>query len=275
MTAITNPIGQVIGPVIRRIAPPYFVPIDLFNTGEQGAWYDPSDITTLFQDSAGTTPVTAIGQSVGLMLDKSGRGNHASQTTAGNRPVLQQESDGRLYLAFDGATSNRWLQTAAINFTGTNKVTVFAGLQKLSDAALGLVVELSTNASTVNGGFYLTAPRANAAAGYQFASRGTLAVLATTPNNYAAPITNVLTGSADISADIARLRVNGVQAASSTADQGTGNYGNHVMYIGRRGGTTLPFNGRLYGLIVRGAESTAEQIAEGEKWLAQKTGVIL
>jgi hypothetical protein len=51
------------------IAP--FEPYSLFENGEQGAWYDPSDLTTLFQDSAGTTPVTAVEQFVGLMLDKS------------------------------------------------------------------------------------------------------------------------------------------------------------------------------------------------------------
>lgn len=48
-----------------------FSPISLFLRGEQGAWYDPSDLTTLFQDSAGTIPVTAVEQPVGLMLDKS------------------------------------------------------------------------------------------------------------------------------------------------------------------------------------------------------------
>ena len=43
----------------------------LFAAGEQGVWYDPADFSTLFQDSAGTTPVTAVGQPVGLVLDKS------------------------------------------------------------------------------------------------------------------------------------------------------------------------------------------------------------
>jgi hypothetical protein len=43
----------------------------LFSSGEEGAWYDPSDLTTLYQDAAGTTPVTGTGQPVGLMLDKS------------------------------------------------------------------------------------------------------------------------------------------------------------------------------------------------------------
>lgn len=48
-----------------------FGPASLFSAGQAGVWYDPSDITTLFQDSAGTTPVTSPGQPVGLMLDKS------------------------------------------------------------------------------------------------------------------------------------------------------------------------------------------------------------
>ena len=46
-------------------------PVALFANGEVGVWYDPSDLTTLFTDSAGTTPVTTPGQTVGLMLDKS------------------------------------------------------------------------------------------------------------------------------------------------------------------------------------------------------------
>jgi hypothetical protein len=43
----------------------------LFAGGEQGVWYDIADRSTLFQDSAGTTPVTSPGDPVGLMLDKS------------------------------------------------------------------------------------------------------------------------------------------------------------------------------------------------------------
>ena len=44
---------------------------DLFANNEQGVWYDPSDLSTLYQDAAGTIPVTAVEQPVGLMLDKS------------------------------------------------------------------------------------------------------------------------------------------------------------------------------------------------------------
>ena len=43
----------------------------LFANGEQGSYQDPNDLSTMFQDAAGTVPVTAAGQPVGLMLDKS------------------------------------------------------------------------------------------------------------------------------------------------------------------------------------------------------------
>lgn len=65
-----------------------FSPASLFAQGEPGVWYDPSDFSTMFQDSAGTVPVTAVEQPVGRILDKSGRGNHATQVTATSRPVL-------------------------------------------------------------------------------------------------------------------------------------------------------------------------------------------
>jgi hypothetical protein len=172
------------------------------------------------------------------------------------------------YLRFDG--TDDWLQTNSIDFTSTDKMTVFAGVRKLSDAATGVVAELSTTSSTTNGSFGLFAP-AGAASNFSFQSRGSVTVGATA-TSFAAPITNVVTGTADISGDSVILRVNGTQAASSTADQGTGNYGNYPLYIGRRGGTTLPFNGRIYGLVIRGAASTTSQIQQTEAWLNQRTG---
>ena len=53
-----------------------------------GAWFDPSDLSTLYQDVAGTIPVTAVEQPVGKMLDKSGNGNHATQSITASRPKL-------------------------------------------------------------------------------------------------------------------------------------------------------------------------------------------
>lgn len=73
MTIADNGYGEPI--VISPLGAPYIVngltPAALFRDGSEGLWVDPSDLSTMFQDSAGTTPVTAPGQSVGLMLDKS------------------------------------------------------------------------------------------------------------------------------------------------------------------------------------------------------------
>ena len=58
-------------------------------TGQyNGAFFDAQDLSTMFQDAAGTTPVTAMEQPVGKWLDKSGRGNHATQSLTAYRPVL-------------------------------------------------------------------------------------------------------------------------------------------------------------------------------------------
>jgi hypothetical protein len=72
-----------------------FTPLSLFTNGEQGAWYDPSDISTLFQESGGNTPVTDDGDFVRVMQDKSGNGNQAFQSLSSMRPVYPG-------LAYDG-----------------------------------------------------------------------------------------------------------------------------------------------------------------------------
>jgi hypothetical protein len=171
------------------------------------------------------------------------------------------------YLRFDGVDDS--LQTNSIDFTSTDKMTVFAGVRKLSDAAIAILVELSFS-STNNGGFGIQAPQALAPR-YGFNSRGT-ANASLFVTGFQAPTTNVLTGIGDISGDQAILRVNGTQAGSSTTDQGTGTYGNYPLFIGRRGGTSLPFNGHLYQLIVRGAQSSLPQVQAGEKWTNNRTG---
>jgi len=438
-----------------------WTPCQLFAKSEVGAWYDPSDLTTLFQDAAGTTPVTAPGQVVGRILDKSGRGNHATQTGAtslmpiysvepagGRRNLLSQSAIGpagtgwkffgtssrtygiaghdgaldavlfdetdaatlayarqvltipadtaayrfsvyvkagssgsawmryaftggtpvfnahsfnfstktfspagptyeelpggwfrlsvgianngtnttldwrlgsnatptgtgdtgsviiggsqielgtvttpyqrvvsqydvtesgvasRHYLAFDGIDD--WLQTGTIT-PGTDKVQVFAGVRKLSDAAIGLIAELSNAVGSYPGSFALFAPGV-AAANYMWRNRGSAFQVDASYTNalVAAPVSNVITGIGDISGDIAQVRVDGTQVASSTTDQGTGNYGNYPLYIGRRAGTSLPFNGHIYGLIIRfGPTLTDAQITNTERWLARRTGVTI
>jgi hypothetical protein len=95
-----------------------FSPASLFTSGVVGAWYDPSDYSSLFQDSAGTTPVTAVEQPVGLMRDKSGNNNHASQATTASRPVLRARYNLLTYSEqFDNAAWSKNGVTITANST--------------------------------------------------------------------------------------------------------------------------------------------------------------
>ena len=244
---------------------PAFSPARLFLSGERGVFYDPSDLSTLFQDTAGTQPVTAAGQSVARINDKSGRGNHATQANAASRPLYQVDGAGRGYLLFDGVDDS--LATGIIDFTSTDKMTVIAGVRKLSDATAGSAVSLGVSPNS--GYFELLAPLN--AGSYRFASRGTLeaTVLATGLN---APITNVVTAFGNIGGDVALIRTNGSQKGLTAFDQGAGAYAAQALTIGRRINGTVPFNGRLYSLIVRGAATDLALIEQTEAWVNAKTG---
>lgn len=74
-------------------------PIELlFANGENGDWWDGSRLATLWQESGGTTPVSAASDPVGKW---SGRvnGNAITQSTGDNRPIISATLD---YLTFDG-----------------------------------------------------------------------------------------------------------------------------------------------------------------------------
>ena len=408
-----------------------FTPAALFTTGINGAWYDLSDFSTMFQDAAGTTPVTAVGQPVGRILDKSGRGNHAynpsgnsanfpvlsarynlltktedfsaaawskilgattpsantivftatdgsraeqstaiiakagdsyiascvlsgsgtvglnlsagdglggeaetvvtltstptryfaaltfksgvsgtgvvrmmvihrntmSATTvtatnadlrvandALNQPTYQRVNTAtdydtagfNPYLSFNGV--NQWLQTNSIDLTYGDKMFVCAGVRKLSDAAAGFVVELSSSADTTNGSFYLLAPYASNPS-FGFGTRGS-SLTAVYATGYTSPVTSVVSASYDnggaTQTDEIKPRINGstvtVTDGGKSATAGTGNYGNYPFYIGARADSSLWFNGRLYGLVVAGKAASASEIASTEAWLNQKTG---
>ena len=94
---------------------PDFSPASLFAAGEQGLWYDPDEIVTLYQDAAGTTQVTAAGQGVGRILDRSGNNNYASQSVAADEPTYQVSPD-RLAIG----ASDRLIVTVPVGgFVGT------------------------------------------------------------------------------------------------------------------------------------------------------------
>jgi hypothetical protein len=406
-------------------------PAALFFAGEQGAWYDPSDFSTMFQDTAGSTPVTAVEQPVGRINDKSGRGNNATQGTAAARPTLRARynlltyseqfnnaawtdfgtpsvsanaavapdgtttadlvtiatsghgkssaffsaaaavnhalvlhvkanvgtqlqimlnyynagssylgqdaqtitiasgtdlgngwyrhtlsgttlattafiqfrfvsvaasnsfyiwgadlrvtNDGvglpvyqRIaaatdydtagfppYLAFDGTDDG--LVTSAIDFSATDEMTIVAGVRSLR--AAGMIYELSATTDSNDGSLH---HYDGGSTSLQFISKGTTA-RTLTPTVATGPLSWVSSAVSDISVPSMEVRLNGASAASSALTQGTGNFGNHIFYIGSRGGSAFRFNGRLYGLIIRGKTTDVSQLSAIENWMNTKT----
>jgi len=118
-----RPIARAISRDISRsiVHSSAFDPVSLFANGEQGAFYLPEP-QYLYQDSAGTTPVAADGDPVGLMLDKSGNGNHASQATAASRPVYR--TDGTLHWLENDLVDDSIL--SSIPDLGTNATLAYA-----------------------------------------------------------------------------------------------------------------------------------------------------
>ena len=251
-----------------------FDPVSLFASGEEGALFLPGP-TTCFTDTAGTTAAGA-GDSVARINDTSGNGNHATQATAAARPVLQQTAGGLWYLDFDGVDDG--MATASIDFTSTDKMSVFAGVEKDSESQVGFILETSNNFSFNTGSLYMAVNSSSGTVDYEVTSRGTAtavpALLATSDD--AQPALAVISATHDISGDSSVLRVNGAQVDEAMADQGAGNFGDYPLNIGaRNNAASVFFDGRIYGLIVRGATSTAQEISDTETFLAARSGVTL
>ena len=235
-------------------------PLSLFAGGLKGVWYDPSDLATVWQDSGRTTP-GVVGQPVGCIDDKSGNGYNAIQATAGSRPILR--NSGTLYwLEFDGV-DDFLASNATVDLTASNEVSAFIGLRKTSDATTQVVLENTTAA----GSFRVYVP--TGLTNYIYGAGGTTPI-DVNATGLAAPNTAVISGQTKISTPISTIRVNGVQRATTGTPLGTGNMGNYTLYLGRRNGTTLPFAGNVYGVIVVG--SLVASPTATETWLNGKTG---
>jgi hypothetical protein len=186
------------------------------------------------------------------------------------------------YLAFDGVDDN--VATAAVDFTATDEMSVFMGAMKLRDTSIGVVVELGPTVANPNS-FALYYPQTGGQPNYGFYLNGSglAGAAATNTIPYAAPHRSV----ASVNFDIAQAtsaaeilpRVNGAIPSSivysGSASAGTGNFGNLALAVGRRATGSLPFQGNIYSLIVRGVTSTAGEIDDAEAYVAEKTGVTL
>ena len=102
----------------------------------------------MFQDTAGTVPVTTVGQSVALVRDKSGNGQDITQSNVSNRPTLQ--NDGTSYYLQFTAASSQWLERA-------NSNNLYPGTQSM----IGLVANTGTSSASTAYSRALAGPGTN------------------------------------------------------------------------------------------------------------------
>lgn len=262
-------IGQIGLGLGRRSAgssAPSYSPSVLFAASEAGFWA-PVATSRMWQDTGRTSPVTTVGQSVASWELTTASGVvYATQSTAGQQPTYQL--DGSLpYLSFDG--TDDWL-SVALDLSAIDEVTVIAGVQKNTDATTGIVVEHTANANANIGSFFMVTAANSTTQRYAVFGRGNAAPTAAQQSNATSGTAiekAVLAGLYSIDPPSNQIRRNKTAFTAAVTSQGTGNYANSTLYIGRRGGTTLPLDGRIYGLIVRGAPTTGASLTDAEDWM--------
>jgi hypothetical protein len=283
LTALRSPLFSPLRSALRSPLAPRkgggWSPAQLFQPGDLFLWYDPSDLSTMFQDTAGTVPVTADGQSVALIRDKGPGGYHRTQSSGPSMPKYKT-SGGLHWLLYDGTDDSNL--TSAINW-GSDKNSFCMGVRKESDAAVGMIAEFSVSCNSNNGSFNFFAPGLNGTATFGNNLRGdTVESGYRVGSTFAAPFTCAFTSRLDIAgatlADEVRPFVNGVLSqttAIAASTSGSGNFGNHVLYFGRRANLNVPFNGREFHSVFRNRAFSADEQAKIEAYTAAKCGITL
>lgn len=219
------------------------------------AWYDPSDLASLFQDTAGTVPVTASGQPVARMNDKSGNGYHLLQATAGNQLSLQQ-AGGLSWLAGDGTSD---YMTATIPTYGGSAATVAAAVLGTTANFLGMIVAGST-------GIRFTMHAPSGASAYFDCANSSTGRLSVAQTFTTAKVVANRGGTARVG------RINGVSVVTGGAAPTPASPYNTII-LGNATGGFAP--ARTYGFVVLQREVTDAELRLIEQWLAGKAGIVV
>lgn len=242
-----------------------WTPADLFDASQGGGWYDPSDLTSMFQDAAGTT-AAAVDSPVGRINDKSGNGNHLTQSTDANRPVLRQ-SGALFYLEFDG-TNDRLTRT--LDMSASDELTLCYGTQRGTSAAAAMM-QLASGAA---GEFVVYDPFSTSGVNHQLYSRGSTNLRGVS-QNITVDTPYIMTGKGDIGAPLVSLSKDSGTPATSTDAQGASNYANGTFTLGTTNVGASPWAGDLYQLVIFGGLVSGDDLTLLEAYVAEKSGVTL
>lgn len=209
-------------------------------------WLDPSDLSTLWKDTAATSAVTTDGDLVARINDKSGNGRNLTQSTASARPAYKT-SGGLHWLQFDGVDDTLTYSGAIatqpnIVYAGSGDVT--GGNRRLIDGPTGRQIidwpATFPNPIRIFAGSFINGP--SAASGVHV-------------------VTGVFNGASSIP------RVDGV--AGSTANAGSAGVTDMFLYRDAGGGQAA---GNFYGILVQSGSTVSTAM---ETWLGAKMGLTI
>lgn len=230
----------------HRFAAAAFAPTDIAGLK---AWFKADG--TLYQDSARTTLAAADADPVGSWSDGSGQNNHASQATAGSRPLLKLGIlNGRPVIRFDGA--NDRLQTAAFGAALAQPNTVFVVAKRTGGGAEAFL-DGRTDATHLF--------RKNVGGSYNLYAGGDFVVVAADANWHI--VQGVFNGASS------KARVDGGAAA-------TGNAGTSSMdgaTVGSRANSSEWMNGDIAEILIYNANLSLAQLDQVGNYLAGRYGL--
>lgn len=232
-------------------------PATVFDLGAFGGWYDPSDLSTMWEDLDGNVPAS-VGSAIARLDDKSGNGLHLTQSVSASRPILK-ESSGVFYLDFDGIDDFMTRSIPARTVTSFLVCTAVRENERKNSSLYGF-----SYPSTYVSKFVASAPNANG--GYVFDWYNTAhRISGTWPIGVGggAVVTHYRSGSTiSVRANSTQLgQVNTTRSVSVV-----------VCRIGQDAQTNTHYSGRVYGFVFFFSDQS-EYIEELENYLGVKMGL--
>jgi hypothetical protein len=271
-----------------------FTPADLFSAGQQGVWYDFTDPTYLFSDTAGTTPVTNNGN-VLRANDRSGNGNHWITVAGGQSAIYTTTGSAKSLPStrFRGAVGPGYGVTASTIAWGNNAVTILCAYEFASTGNTATMLASSQTVTSTSGTFCIRSSNgsdvnieasvkqnlSNITSGYStpLASANETLVFCSVINNgganKAAKLTTVSGQSPSFIKNNTTIPAASLTSTGAASTTGSGSpITTQVLVVGAENTTAglNPFGGYLYGVIIRAGILTSTEITNASAWLNAK-----
>lgn len=237
-------------------------------SGDEGGFYDPNDLSTVWTDTGGTT-AASVGDQVARIDAAAGTFDPMIQATLGQRPYLRLDATtGFHYLEFDQADDT--LETSAVQTMGAPNGHTCVAVDFQGDAQNSALLMYGTNTST--GGMGIETNNVSTGWTPKAFSAGATAVQATGTDQSPAKKL-VVRGRADYANDVCEVYVNGSLDGSNYADQGASASNNRTLKVGEQFAESI--NANWYGGVIINRALTAKEVSDMEASLASRMGLTL